>query len=530
MYATDRLQNLEQYYDKQDVERLDVAFDEFKINVNHKLATEYNPYTNSHVGTFERFHKDNSLIKLIIGSFGSGKSTCCLHEIPLHCYYNLPKMKDGIRRARWAIVRNTMGELESTTLATWNSWFGFLGKIKRTKKPLLTYTHSYTDDKGDVELELIFIGLDREDDKQKLESLELTGAYLNELQHIPNGILVHIAGRIGRFPRLKDLDGELKKLIVADTNPPDTDHWIYKDFEENPIEGNTVFHQPPGLIKNQKDEWFDNPQCDNCKNISPTYYFDAARASHFREEFIKVYCRGEYGILIPGKPVYPEYNDDFHSVETVPLISYLPVVLQWDYGTTPCCLLSQFSEDGQKRNFKEFCTEKASVRSLAKDIVKPWIDTHLKGYEVISVGDPAGVAKSQNDGISVFNILNEIFEFETLPGKTNVILPRLEAVRAFLGRITPDGQPGYLLSRRDCPTLRKSMSGKYCYKRIRIIGDEKYKDIPDKIHPYSDIADADQYGALEYMGDGMRMWRPEAYHEDYEPEDYDQGRSEIGGY
>ena len=479
-----------------------VFINDFKLKVNHPLAVEYDPYANSKADTFATFHKDDSNVKLIIGPFGSGKSTACCAEIVLRSC-SMPIMRDGVRRARWAVIRNTMGELESTALVTWLSWFRNLGTVKRTKKPLLTYTHSFRDSKGLVEMEIIFIGLDREDDKQKLESLELTGAYMNELQHIPRGIFGHVAGRIGRFPRRKDIDGVVNKVILADTNPPDEDHWIYKDFEENPIEGNTIFHQPPGLIQNPQNEWMDNPDCDNRDHLDPHYYFDQARINHFREEFIKVYCRGEYGIVIPGKKVFPEYNDDLHSAEEVEVLENIPVIMCWDFGTTPCVLFIQFTEAGQMRCFKEFCTDGSSVKSLAENHILPYLNTTLSQHKWFSVGDPSGVAKGQNFGVSTFEVLEEC-GIETETAKTNDIQPRLEAVKAFLNKMV-NGQPGIIISRKSCPTLRKSMAGKYCYKRLRIVGDEKYRDIPDKTHPWSDIADCLEYGALEFLGDGLRL-------------------------
>lgn len=529
MQLAGRLQRLEQYYAKEAVKKIDVLIDGFKVKVNHPdVKVTYDPYSNSEVGTFEKFHADDkSIVKLMLGAFGSGKSTACIHDIILHTYYHHPKMHDGVRRARWLVIRNTMAELESTTLMTWDTWFGQLGKVIMRKKPLLTRKHYYRDDKGDVELEIIFIGLDRPEDKKKLESLETTGAYLNEMQHIPRAIFEHLGGRIGRFPRKEDLVGKPKKVIGADTNPPDQDHWIFTDFEENPIEGNTIFHQPPGLIKNEDGEWIDNSGSDNHKHLSDSYYFDMARIAHFREEYIKVYCRGEYGIVIPGKPVYPEYNDDLHSVNDIAILPNLPILMQWDFGTTPCCLLSQFTESGQKRNFKEFCTMKSSVYSLARDIVKPWIDLNLKGFEIISVGDPSGVAHGQGFGIGVYAILQKIFGFDSQPAKTNDISPRIEAVRELLGRITYEGQPAYILSRQGCPILRKAMSGKYCYKRIQLIGEEVYRDIPAKTHPHSDIADADQYGTMECLGDGIREFNEPQKYEDFE---FIEGYSEVGGY
>lgn len=496
------IENIKTRVNLQKVQHLKI--DAYKLTVNHKLAIPYDPYTNSSVGTFERFHKNGSQVKLIIGAFGSGKSTACCAEIVLQACH-VPPMRDGVRRSRWAIIRNTMGELESTALVTWLSWFRYLGHTRRTKKPLLTYTHTFRDNFGQVEMEIIFIGLDREDDKQKLESLELTGAYMNELQHIPRGIFGHVAGRIGRFPRQKDITGEAQKVILADTNPPDEDHWIYKDFEVNPIAGNTIFHQPPGLIKNDKEEWIDNPECDNKSHLAPTYYYDMARINHFREEFVKVYCRGEYGIVIPGKKVFPEYNDDLHSTDDITNLPDRPLLVCWDFGTTPCCLFVQFTAEGQMLCIKEFCTESSSVKSLAENVVVPYLNNEFKGYELLSIGDPAGAAKGQNFGIVTFDVLKEA-GIETEAAKTNDIEPRIEAVKGFLNKMV-DGQPGIVISRTGCPTLRKAMAGKYCYKRIRIIGDERYRDIPDKSHPWSDIADALEYAALEFGGDGLRIDR-----------------------
>jgi len=481
----------------------------FGLHVNSLI-----PVTYKQTGSLISFHESTAMFKLILGPFGSGKSSACCAEI-IHCACNMPVMVDGVRRSRWAIIRNTLGELESTTMVTWLQWFGRLGVVKRTKKPLLSYNYAFNDSGGKVELELIFIGLDSEDDKEKLESLELTCAYVNEMQHVPKGIVTHLMGRIGRFPKRDQMhDEKYYSAIIADTNPPDEDHWIYADFEKNKIDDAVVFHQPPGLIQDVNGQWMDNPCADNIQNLKPKYYYNMAMLNRFSEEYVKVYCRGEYGIVIPGKKVFHEYNDDLHSQHEVPILFGKPIIVAWDYGLTPACLFMQISDAGQLRCFKEFVTERSGVRQLARDMVMPYIRAELEGYEVISIGDPSGKTPKDTDELSCQDILKQE-GLETNQAKTNVINQRLESIRFFLTKLVGNGEPGLIISRKDCPTLRKSFIGKYCYKRLRVIGDEKYHEIPDKSHPWSDIMDCAQYGACEFGGEGLRFTQSTTDYSDF---------------
>src|SRR5665213_657055 len=181
-------------------------------------------------------HDNDQFVRLIIGPYGSGKSTWCCHEIVRRACA-MPRWVNGRRRSRWAIVRNTSGELQSTTLQTWLTWMGDLGVIKKRQKPMMMYEHTFNDGHGIVELELIFIALDREEDLRKIKSLEVTGCYINELSEVPQGALAHFKGRVNhRYPSRAFCDEHYWSGIIADTNPPDVDHWIYKDFELKNLE------------------------------------------------------------------------------------------------------------------------------------------------------------------------------------------------------------------------------------------------------------------------------------------------------
>jgi len=444
------------------------------------------------------FHNSDHFVNLVIGPYGSGKSTMCVHTIVRQAC-NMPFWSNGRRRSRWAIVRNTSGELQSTTLQTWLQWFGELGDIKKRQKPLLTYEHHFNDGKGIVELELIFIALDREEDLRKIKSLEVTGVYINELSEVPNGALSHFKGRVNhRYPSRSFCDASYWSGIIADTNPPDIDHWLYRDFETKSLESYKIFHQPPGLIRNDMGTFLPNVHCDNYSNLSGDYYTKLAEGQ--TEDFVKVYCLGEYGSVGFGKKVYPEYNDDLHSLSKLVAIQGDPVHLSFDFGLTPACIVAQVTPRGSIRILKEYVSEDMGIRTFAKNIVLPGLSRDFPYNKIgISVADPSGTAGDAiMEELSCIGELNSI-GINTNPGRTNDLEPRIGAVRYFLNTMI-DGMPAFQLSKEGCPTLRRGFTKDYCFKRISVGGEERYREIPHKnaaSHPH----DALQYLLMEFAAE-----------------------------
>ncbi len=473
--------------------------------------------------TGKLFHADNTFVQLIIGPYGSGKSTICVNKIVQHAC-SMPVWRNGRRRAKWLIIRNTSGELQSTTLQTWLTWFGDLGDIKKRQKPLLTYEHTFNDGHGLIELELVFIALDRDEDIRKLKSIEATAAYINELSEVPQAVLHHLIGRVNhRYPSQAFCSEPYWSGIIADTNPPHTDHWIYKDFEENTTPSYKIFHQPSGLKTNEdgsfardkEGTYIANPDCDNYANLSPDYYIKLAEKRS--EGFIKVFCGGMYGLVESGKRIYPEYNDDLHSVFKLDSIQGLPIHLCWDFGLTPSCIIFQISARGQVRVLKEYVAQDMGIRTLAKNIVLPSLPIDFP-YNKIgeSEGDPAGAAGDTiMEELSCIGELNNL-GIPTNPASTNDVEVRISSVRFFLNNMI-DGQPGFLLSREGCPILRKGFINGYVYKRLNVRGDERYHEKPDK-NRFSHPHDALQYGLMKFAADRIAgdkkvvskidMWNP----------------------
>lgn len=445
-------------------------------------------------------HQDESFVRLIMGPYGSGKSTWCINEIVRRACA-MPIWYNGRRRSKWAIVRNTSGELYSTTLQTWLTWFGDLGDINKRQKPLLTYEHTFNDGHGVVELELIFMALDREEDLRKIKSLEVTGCYINELSEVPQGTLSHFKGRVNhRYPSRAFCDEPYWSGIICDTNPPGEDHWIYKDFEIQSLESYRIFKQPPGLLKDDEGKWYPNENCDNANNLAPDYYTKLAEGQ--TADFVKVYCLGEYGTVGFGKKVYPEFNDDLHSCNSITAIQGEPIHLGWDFGLTPACVVIQLSARGQIRILKEYTSEDMGIRTFAKNIVIPALERDFPYNKIgISRADPSGIAGDDiMEELSCIGELNSL-GINTAPARTNDLEPRIGAVRYFLNMLV-DGQPTFLLSRDGCPTLRRGFIKDYCFKRISVGGEERYKEVPHKnkaSHPHDSL----QYILMEFAADSI---------------------------
>jgi hypothetical protein len=89
-----------------------------------------------------------------------------------------------------------------------------------------------------------------------------------------------------------------------------------------------------------------------------------------------------------------------------------------------------------------------------------------------------------------------------MPAATNRIESRITVVSNALNDMAY-GNPKIVVSRRGCPTLREGFLGEYHYRRLKVIGDEKYVDTPNKTHPYSDIHDAAQYAVIRILSEAV---------------------------
>ncbi len=429
------------------------------------------------------------------GPVGSGKSTAMCMELMRRAREQAPG-PDGIRRTRFAVVRNTYRELKDTTIKTWTDWF------RPEWFGLLTgdLVHHIRD--GDVDMEVMFRALDRPDDAKKLLSLELTGGWVNEAREIPFGIIEALDDRVGRYPAVKD-GGCTWAGLIMDTNAPDEAHWWYKLAEEAQPSGWAFFTQPGGLVEAKTGVFEPNPEAENLAHLEQDFY--ETRMEGKGLDHVRVYYCNRYGFVKEGKPVFPEYRDEVHAAaDPIPAVRAWVLHVGLDFGLTPAALFAQKSPVGQWRWIDELVTEDMGAVRFG-ELLGERLRGEYADFEVNITGDPAGDERAQTDERTVFDILRAA-EIPAVPAKTNDPVIRREAVAVPMMRLV-DGEPGFRISPK-CVVARKGLGGGYCYKRLQVAGAERHHDKPDK-NRFSHVVEAGEYAMLG-AGEGKALIkRPE---------------------
>jgi len=439
-------------------------------------------------------HADDSFVRGIRGPIGSGKSVACCMEILSRSAQQKPN-SEGIRKSRWAVVRNTYGELRSTTIKTWQDWVSDEACPIVYDAPIRGVLKQRQLDGTMVELEILFMALDRPDHVRKLLSLELTGAWINEAREVPKAILDGLTGRVGRYPNISDR-GATWSGIIMDTNPPDDDHWWYKVAEEGTPKGWQFWSQPAALLYVEGKGYLPNPKAENVRNHKLGYEYWLRQVPGKTAEWIKVYILGQYGNIQEGKPVYPEYNDDIHcSKFDLEPLKNLPIILGFDFGLTPACIFGQVTPRGRLTAFDELIALNMGIKQFLRDAVKPHLNQNYGAFleNIIVVGDPAGNQRAQSDESTCLDEIRMAGFNDVEGASTNSFIARREAVASYATGMS-DGQPNLLISPK-CKMLRRGFLGGYRYRRIQVAGDARYTDVPDK-NQFSHPHDGFQYVAL----------------------------------
>ena len=437
--------------------------------------------------TFAQVHRDPNRYLFVKGPVGSGKTSGCI----MHLFMNAmkqPVLNDGARESRYAILRSTYPAIKTTVVKSWKEWFQNLIKIVYDV-PIRGEIRLPLEDGTEMHMELFFVALDREEEVNKLQSFQLTGAHMNEAAEMPQQVHQMLKSRINRFPLQKKRGIEpVNPFIICDYNSVDTEHWLYKLAEEVKPANHSFYSQPPALLMCHEREgfvcdndgnWYKlNPDADNIENLSEEYYQDMVSGAD--ADWVNVFVLNNYGMTRQGKPVFPAYNDALHcSPYTIKPMPALPLIIGVDCGLTPAAAFCQLTPTGQLAVIDEIVTEDTSIDSFAHNYLWPKIHTSYPNFRFMVIVDPASTTRSENDKKSAFDILKRA-GFPIRTAKTNNGLARREAVNYFLHKLNGK-EPGFLLS-PNCITLRKGFISEYKYAKILTsarIGD-RFKETPDK--------------------------------------------------
>jgi hypothetical protein len=446
----------------------------------------------------EGFLLDDHFISLICGPIGSTKTTGAIMKIAYHAARMAPCI-DGVRRSRCIWVRNTREQLRDTSIPDFLKWYpnGMAGLYHKTE---MRFVLKF----GDVECEVLFRGLDDTDDVRRLLSVQASFIVFDEFREINQQIFEQAQGRTGRYPDKMMVpprpewgvddkghpiggcvtdDGKPNKHVWGASNPPDLDTF-WEELLTNPPPNTKVFIQPSAF----------SAEADWLEFLPASYYDDIAQGKN--DDWIDVYIHAKFGKSLAGQPVFRAFNRELH-VAKAPLrynrMASSPLLIGLDFGLTPTATIGQIDHRGRLQVFKTITSEGMGILRFSREKLKPILNSEFAGARPIVIGDPAGVTPAQTDEKTVFHIL-KAEGFVAKPARTNDVTARINAVDAFLTRLT-DGDPGLLI----CPTndaLIKALAGKYRYRLKANKQEEEYDDKPEKNHPWSDIADSFQYLCL----------------------------------
>lgn len=461
----------------------------------HKI--DYSP-----VVSVEPYVISNKFQNFIVGPIGSTKTTASIMKV-LYEAARVAKGVDGIRRSRYAVVRNTRQQLLDSTIKDWIKWFpdGQAGTFLKTD---LTYHLRM----GDIQSEIMFRGLDDANDVRRLLSLQLTGAFLDEIREINADVFSALTGRVGRYPdgilvphRPKwgldkkgnpiqgcvDDKGNSMKRVWGSTNPPDMDTFWHEYLTNFDPESVHVTIQPSGL--SQEADWI---------HLLPTDYYDDLMVGK-TEEWIDVYVHGKWGKSLSGKPVFRSFNHDLHVAKQPlrPMKSESkPLIVGFDFGLNPSAVICQTDMFGRLLVFSAETSDGMGLTRFIQTVLRPLLTTKFPGLPVIVVGDPAGVQRAQTDERSCYDILKQE-GFKAIPARTNALVARIAAVDNYLMRQV-EGVSGLIID-PGARHLINALRGGYRYK-IKKSGETE--DTPEK-NNHSHIADAFEYACLHADG-GLR--------------------------
>lgn len=425
----------------------------------------------------------------IVGPVGSGKTTGIFFKLVYMAKLQAKSPVDGIRRSRCVIVRSTLPQLRDTTIRSFNYWFkdGQAGEWRATN-------NAFTLKFGDVECEVLFRPLDTPDDVQRVLSLEVTFAIIDEFVDTPKEIVEALSARCGRYPPAID-GGATNWGMWGASNPGNENDWWYPMLEDHEALGEdqavpdnwTYFKQPSGF----------STDAENTENLpgQTGYYTNLAKgkSNHWIKQFIEV----QWGYSLNGKPVFPMFSKDYHVAKGA--LRYdpsLPLVAGYDPGMQSAVILGQQDKWGSVRILAELVLEDYSTDRMITEQLKPLLARKFPKCEFLIVPDPASGNRSQASNTSVMKELKKHFEVKV--DTDNKIESRLAPAQYYMMKRTSGGEA--LQIDPSCVRLIRALTGGYKYTLTK--GDVK-KEVPDK-NQHSHPADAFTY-LVRYFRSGEEM-------------------------
>lgn len=463
---------------------------------------DYSRYAGPVAQAFEHSKAD---VAVIVGPTGGGKSTAAARRILRVAQWQHPSPRDGLRKCRVGVIAPTYRRLWDQVIPSYRkelnpAWGLEPGKPGFTGAKGDPAQHDFLlrcPDGGMASVQVLFRAVGDADLEEFFRGFEVTAWWLPEMDtHASPDILSLASNRVGRYPEPDDRPENPESVAYAgvwgDANAPEIDDWFFNRFwlPGGRKSGDQVFIQPSGFDPDHENR-------ANLRKINPRYYQNMAEK--LDAWAVRRLVENKPGYSRHGMPVHEHFDLHRHVTEaSIEAVDGSTLIIPADCGNTlaPAALFTQHLWM-QTRVLAEVCPPgQLDLLEFAREIrrIRETRFRHVKN--AIIVCDPsARTASVLNRGTSLAAILQAETDIEVQLAPSNDPLVRRGALDQALKRAGPPGEPGYLVSGPDCPGYIKALAGAYHFAKKG----EKAAPIPTKAHPWSDIAEAGQYGEL-YIG------------------------------
>lgn len=449
---------------------------------------QYNPSP-----TGARFLADRSFIKIIMGPVGGGKSTVAFIDLLNRAFGQVAY--NNVRRTKFIILRNTMGQLKATIKPLIDQWMVTLPPNPLGQWRLTDNTFEMKLRAGDgttVHTEFIMMAADTPDDVRRLLSVECSAAWVEEAREVDAEVFAGLQGRTARFPN-RASGGVTYPGVICSTNPPPLGGFWHEQITKPP-KNVAVFIQPSAL----NEDGALNPDAENTENLDPDYYDNLIAAN--TDSWVDVYLKNNFGPGNMGQPVYKaSFRRGFHVSQSalLPVMqSVNKLIVGMDNGLQAAATIGQQDARGRV-NILGTCyvpeDQTMGVESFLERKLVPLLREKypFKPENIVFLLDPACWQRSQVDEKTISQAVMH-YGYTVRKAPTNDPERRISAVEALLSRQI-DGAAALLID-PSCNYLIEACEWGYRYRKTAGGGTTL---TPDKNH-FSHLSDSFQYLALHF--------------------------------
>jgi len=393
------------------------------------------------------FHQSDAKYRLYIGAWRAGKTYAGCWEAYKQSF--LYKKNCGV------IFRRDFTDLRDTTMKT---FFEIV-----PSEDIVSYNksehHVVLRNGSEIYFKYLKEGV-------KLGSLNLGWFFIDEAEQVSEEIFTYLHGRLS----LKN--ASCRGWMVS--NPPNTDHWLYKRFVQEKVDGYEVFFAST---------------YDNAKYLPADYISSLEKLP---ESWKKKYLYGSFGFTPDGTPFYSGFKETYHAQD---FSSYAPdrIIRGWDYGWHhPACVLTTFDAKGRWVILKEIMGDKTTIETFGEYVKLKCKEWYPDCKDYVDYGDPAGTQKSDKSEKTSAEVLSSMGIF--VSSKASTYRERKEIIERKLSTLI-EGVPAIVVD-KDCKIIIDGFLGGYHYP-VRKQGQSFNSSVVEV--PYKDSFYEHLMNAIEYI-------------------------------